>query len=58
MAWQTPKTDWTPADGVADTDINRIEGNIEELKTTTDTHTQQLTYILENIQKVRLGGIG
>lgn len=28
MAWQTPKTDWTPADGVADADLNRIEGNL------------------------------
>lgn len=31
MAWQTPKTDWTPADGVADVDFNRIEGNIVHL---------------------------
>lgn len=28
MAWQNPKTDWTAADGVRDTDFNRIEGNI------------------------------
>jgi hypothetical protein len=28
MAWQTPKTDWTSADGVRDTDFNRIEENI------------------------------
>jgi microcystin-dependent protein len=28
MAWQTPKTDWTPADGVTDADLNRIEGNL------------------------------
>lgn len=27
MAWQTPKTDWTMADGVRDADLNRIEGN-------------------------------
>lgn len=27
MAWQTPKTDWAPPDGVRDTDFNRIEGN-------------------------------
>ena len=27
MAWQTPKTDWSTADGVRDTDFNRIEGN-------------------------------
>ena len=31
MAWQTPKTDWAAADGVRDTDLNRIEGNIGEL---------------------------
>lgn len=31
MAWQTPKTDWTGADGVRNTDMNRIEGNILEL---------------------------
>jgi len=31
MAWQTPKTDWTAADGVRDVDMNRIEGNILEL---------------------------
>lgn len=34
MAWQTPKTNWTPADGVADADFNRIEGNIQELQNT------------------------
>ena len=32
MAWQTPKTDWTGADGVRFGDINRIEGNILDLK--------------------------
>lgn len=31
MPWQTPKTDWTGADGVRDSDLNRIEGNILEL---------------------------
>lgn len=31
MAWQTPKTNWTGADGVRNTDLNRIEGNIFEL---------------------------
>jgi len=31
MAWQTPKTNWTGADGVRYNDINRIEGNILEL---------------------------
>lgn len=28
MAWQNPKIDWSAADGVRDTDLNRIEGNI------------------------------
>ena len=27
MAFTTPKTNWTPADGVRYTDLNRIEGN-------------------------------
>lgn len=31
MAWQTPKTDWTGADGVRYSDMNRIEGNILDL---------------------------
>lgn len=31
MAWQTPKTDWTAADGVRADDFNRIEENILEL---------------------------
>lgn len=28
MSWQTPKMGWTPADGVSDADMNRIEENI------------------------------
>ena len=32
MAWQTPKTNWTSADGVSDADMNRIEGNIALLR--------------------------
>lgn len=31
MAWSTPKTNWSAADGVRDADFNRIEGNILEL---------------------------
>lgn len=31
MAWKIPKTDWSAADGVRDSDFNRIEGNILEL---------------------------
>ena len=37
MGWQTPKTDWKPADGVTDADLNRIEGNIQELQNTKET---------------------
>jgi len=31
MVWTTPKTDWTPVDGVADEDFNRIEANLLHL---------------------------
>ena len=31
MAWQTPKTNWSSADGVRDTDLNRIEENTRVL---------------------------
>jgi len=31
MSWQNPKIDWTPQDGVRNSDFNRIEGNILEL---------------------------
>lgn len=34
MAWQNPKTNWGAADGVRNTDFNRIEGNILELYNT------------------------
>ena len=34
MAWQIPKTDWSAADGVRDSDFNRIEGNTLELRNT------------------------
>lgn len=43
MAWITPKTDWTAADGVRNTDFNRIEGNTQQLKDAsifTATHTR------------------
>jgi len=32
MAWQTPKTDWTASDSPTPSALNRIEGNILELK--------------------------
>lgn len=31
MAWQSPKLDWAPEDGLLNTDMNRIEGNIDYL---------------------------
>jgi len=31
MAWKTPKLDWNPGDGIMAGDLNRIEGNIDEL---------------------------
>jgi hypothetical protein len=31
MPWVNPKMNWVPADGVADADFNRIEGNIDFL---------------------------
>lgn len=33
MAWEAPKKDWTIADGVGYEDFNRIESNIDDLKT-------------------------
>ena len=45
MTWQTPKVDWTPADGVADADFNRIEGNIGELNTLGANHASATTAI-------------
>lgn len=38
MAWQTPKLNWQPADPLTDTDMNRIEGNTDYLKTDLDNH--------------------
>ena len=38
MAWSTPKTNWTAGDGVANTDLNRIEGNAQYLKDDIDSH--------------------
>jgi len=31
MAWEKPKTDWQPGDGIKATDLNRIERNIDHL---------------------------
>lgn len=32
MTWTTPKTDWKASDGIANTDLNRIEENSSELR--------------------------
>ena len=32
MSYITPKTDWIPADGISNEDLNRIEGNIKAVK--------------------------
>ena len=32
MVWQTPKTNWTAQDSMTPSELNRIEGNIAELK--------------------------
>ena len=45
MAWQSPKTDWAAADGVRNTDFNRIEGNILELYNTALTHNAVTVYV-------------
>ena len=45
MAWQTPKTNWFAADGVRDTDMNRIEGNILHLYTTDAVRSALVVYV-------------
>lgn len=45
MAWQTPKTNWSSADGVRDTDFNRIEGNILELYDASGLKTNKTVYV-------------
>lgn len=44
MAWQIPKTNWSSADGVRDSDMNRIEGNILELRSY-DAHADIYVYV-------------
>ena len=39
MAWSTPKTDWAVNDAVHVDDFNRIEGNIDYLKSVLNTAT-------------------
>ena len=45
MAWLTPKTDWGAADGVRDTDMNRIESNILELYNGAGLATDRVLYV-------------
>ena len=45
MAWQTPKTDWAAADGVRDSDFNRIESNILELYNTSAARANKTIYV-------------
>jgi len=32
MGWSRPKLNWNPGDGIMASDLNRIEGNIDELR--------------------------
>jgi hypothetical protein len=45
MAWLTPKTDWTRQDGVRNTDLNRMEGNILELYNTDALRADRVVYV-------------
>lgn len=45
MDWQTPKTNWAAADGVRDSDLNRIEGNILELYNADVLRTDTMLYV-------------
>ena len=45
MAWQSPKTNWGASDGVRDSDLNRIEGNILELHNLVGLHSEVYLYV-------------
>lgn len=45
MAWQTPKIDWSAQDGVRDSDLNRIEGNILALYETDAVRADKTIYV-------------
>lgn len=45
MPWVTPKTDWSAQDGVRNTDLNRIEGNIKELYDKDGVRSSQVIYV-------------
>lgn len=47
MAWQNPKTNWSAEDGVRDSDLNRIEGNILELHND-NAHADIVVYVSTN----------
>lgn len=46
MAWETPKTDWTPESGVRAADLNRIEGNLQYLLDNPDGAKRPATVIV------------
>lgn len=48
MAWQTPKTNWNAADGVRNTDLNRIEENILHLRSTESLKEARSVYVSPN----------
>ena len=64
MAWVTPVTNWSSENGITDTDLNRIEGNInyieEESRTPSDTTTPEasgklsllLNYIVSMVKSI------
>lgn len=56
MAWQTPKVNWISADGVADVDFNRIEGNIQVLVGTDNKSTveRKVLDIPTDIRKIEV----
>lgn len=45
MAWNTPKTNWSAADGVRDADFNRIEGNILDLYNNAKLRSDIIIYV-------------
>ena len=49
MAWQTPKVNWSASDGVRDTDMNRIEGNILDLENS-KTDQEEFIALRRNVE--------
>lgn len=47
MAWQNPKTNWNPGDGIMAGDLNRIEGNTQALFDMHEVGGSQSYYISE-----------